>query len=511
MEQSRREFTRMLMAGVAGVALGKPGKGDDQHAAPKDLAGQPASANARQPAVAARTVPAEQLATGTLSDDGKTLDESPRRVPVIQSCDVVVCGGGPAGVAAAIAAARSGARTRLLEVNGCLGGVWTAGLLSYVFDFDKPGLTRELTRRLDERSARVGQNVARYVYHVEEMKCLLEEMCLEAGVAIRLHTRVVAAYKDSNRRLVAVATESKSGREAWQARAFVDATGDGDLGALAGCRWQFGRQTDCPCQPMTLNALVTVPDVAAIADYILFYKGDDSWKSWQNQARERFLAEIRRGGVDPSYGSPTLFHLRGNLVTLMVNHEYGVRPFDAAQVTEATLRARSEVRRIVAALRALGGKWQGLELVATAEQIGIRDGRRILGRYQVTREDLLRGARHEDSVARVTFGVDIHAATREENKERPITNAGIRMKPYDIPLRALIARDVDGLMMAGRCISGDFWAHASYRVTGNAVAMGEAAGAVSALAARTGRLPHEVPWIEAQDALRRKASAPAGS
>ena len=188
---------------------------------------------------------------------------------------------------------------------------------------------------------------------------------------------------------------------------------------------------------------------------------------------------------------------------VMINHEYNIKPFDAAAVTEATLRARAEVHRIVRGLRALGGVWEGMQVVATAEQIGVRDGRRIHGRYTVTRDDLIAGARHADAVARVTFGADIHAPSREQNKTETISHGGFKMKPYDIPLRALIAKDVDGLMMAGRCISGDFTAHASYRVTGDAVAMGEAAGVVAALAAKSRRLPHEVAWSEAAEWLRK--------
>ena len=155
------------------------------------------------------------------------------------------------------------------------------------------------------------------------------------------------------------------------------------------------------------------------------------------------------------------------------------------------------MNRIVNALRGLGGPWEGIQIAATAEQIGVRDGRRIRGRYVVTQEDIVNGARHEDAVVRPTFGVDIHSITAEHNETHVIENKGLKVKPYDIPLRALIAKDVDGLMMAGRCISGDFIAHASYRVTGNATSMGEAAGAVAALAAKSQRLPHEVAWSEA--------------
>ena len=201
---------------------------------------------------------------------------------------------------------------------------------------------------------------------------------------------------------------------------------------------------------------------------------------------------------------PTIFHVRDNIVLLMLNHEYGIRPDDADAMTAATVRARKEVFDIVRGLRKLGGVWDGLQVVATAEQIGVRDGRRIHGRYTVTKEDLSTAARHEDAVARVTFGVDIHARTKKANDELTIERGGVKkFTPYDIPLRALIAKDVDGLMMAGRCISGDFVAHASYRVTGNAVAMGEAAGVAAALAATTKRQPHEVAWAECSQVLAR--------
>src|SRR5690606_31755632 len=119
---------------------------------------------------------------------------------------------------------------------------------------------------------------------------------------------------------------------------------------------------------------------------------------------------------------------------------------------------------------------------------------RIRGRYTVLQDDLAQGIRHDDAVARVTFGIDVHALSADDNKKHAIMPKPIKAKPYDIPLRALIARDVDGLMMAGRCISGDFIAHSSYRVTGNAVAMGEAAGVTAALAALSKRLPQDVAW-----------------
>ena len=464
----RRSFFQTVLSG-AGVVLG----------APRLLCGD---------ALAAQQGPG-----------GPEFHEPARDLPLRADADVIVCGGGPAGVAAAIAAARAGARTRLFEVHGCLGGIWTAGLLTYIFDFAKPGLTREILQKLERRDARRGTNRDRFVYEPEEMKLLLEEMCTAAGVNVLLHSRVAAAYREG-RRLATIVTESKSGRQAWQAPVFIDATGDGDLGAEAGCQWDTGQAQDCPCQPLTLNALAVVRDAAKMGDFISFFAGNDNM-SQHVKATKNVLAEIRRAGCDPSYGMPTLFQARDNLLLVMLNHEYGIKAFDAAAISDATLRARAEISKIVRALSALGGVWEGMRLVASAEQIGVRDGRRIHGRYTVTREDLVRGARHADGVARVTFGADIHAATREKNHKETISHGGLAFRPYDIPLRALLAKDVDGLLMAGRCISGDFVAHASYRVTGDAVAMGEAAGAVAALAARSKRMPHDVPWEQAAELL----------
>lgn len=438
--------------------------------------------------------------------DPNAFEEPAKTISLVNNVDVIVCGAGPAGIAAAITAARAGARTQLFEVHGCLGGVWTAGLLTYIFDFDKPGITREIMKRLDERDARRSKNPSRFVYEPEEMKVLLEEMCVEAGVKFQLHTRVSAAFREGNR-LRTIVTESKSGREAWTAPVFIDATGDGDLGAQAGCGWDVGQDKECPCQPMTMNALAVVKDVKALADFMSF-NGTDEFNGPGGHLTcvEAFKRELKRAGIETSYGHPTIFPVRDDLVMLMLNHEYGIKPWDSAAITEATVRSRAEVFRVMRALRKLGGVWEGLQIAATAEQIGVRDGRRIHGRYTMTKQDLIDGARQKDAVARVTFGVDIHADSHETNKVKPIDNGDFKMKPYDIPLRALIAKDVDGLMMAGRCISGDFTAHASYRVTGNAVAMGEAAGVVAAIAAKSKRLPHEVDWSEGTSLLEKMGS-----
>jgi hypothetical protein len=383
--------------------------------------------------------------------------------------------------------------------------VWTAGLLCWIIDsLHKPGIMREITDELVRRGASTKNdpktfdpleeglttyNKQRdYAYDPEVMKVLLEEMAQQAGARVRLHTRVVAAYADAQRRVTHVVTESASGREAWQASAFVDASGDGDLAARLGCGFDMGRTENGELQPMSMFVLLTGLDPDQADPYIT------EWRSGVQRTKARLLEEIRRGGVEPSYTKPVLMRIRDDLYVLGANHEYLVKGTNADNLTLATLRARREVHAIVDGLRALGGVWRTVRIVATPEQIGIREGRRVHGHYTVTADDLLEGRHHDDAVCRVTFPVDVHSTNPAQDKG--YTNAGVRAKPYDIPYRALIARDVDGLLLAGRCISGDFVAHASYRVTGNAVVMGQAAGIGAALAARYKCLPQQVPWAE---------------
>lgn len=428
-------------------------------------------------------------------EDG-TYREPARDVPIVEQADVVVCGGGPAGVAAAIAAARTGAKTRLLEVHGCLGGIWTAGLLCWILDSrNKPGLMREIIAELDRRGARTTRSEHNdgFAYDVEKMKWMLEEMCLGAGAGIQLHTRVVAAARDKSNRLTFALTESKSGRQAWAAKVFVDATGDGDLAARAGCGFDYCHPETGQAQPMSLEALVTGIRDEEVEPFVC------GWRQGHEGPKSKLLAEMKRAGVSPSYSRPTLFRIYDKLFCLAANHEYGVSPMDAGQMTRATIRARAELHGLVDALRSLGGAWNGLRLVATGEQIGVREGRRIHGIYTVKSDDLTSGARFEDAICRATFCVDVHST--DPKKGKAYGAEGRKAKPYDIPLRALIACDVDGLLMAGRCISGDFWAHASYRVTGNAVPMGQAAGTLAALAAKRGQSPKDVPWPEVKKLL----------
>lgn len=410
--------------------------------------------------------------------------ESAKKVSITATADVIVCGGGPAGVAAAVAAARSGADTILIEAKGCLGGVWTAGMLTWLFEMEQPGLATEIGQLLDSRQARFGDNYYKYSYDVEAMKLLCEELCLEAGVKIRLHTDLVGAVVEDGT-LQAVITESKSGREAWQAKVFIDCTGDGDLGAVAGCDFALGNSEN-KMQPWTLMGMFAVPDINQIADYVYCYHGSHVAK----QSQEKFKSVLQQAGIETSYGNPTIFQAGQNLCALMINHEYGYSSIDADDLTQATINARKEISQVVNGLKKVGGGWEGITLVGTAEQIGVREGRRIKGLYELTKDDLMTGSVFPDGVCTVSFNIDIHSLAPEKDKGLKTQE----VKPYQIPFRSLVAKDVKGLMMAGRCISGDWYAHASYRVTGCSVVTGEAAGTAAAYSVKSGICPDEIAW-----------------
>ncbi len=403
--------------------------------------------------------------------------------------DVIVGGAGPAGVAAALAASRAGASVALIEPQNALGGVWTSGLLSLILDAgNKPGIMEEIREALITRSAVADH---RDLYDAEAMKIVLDELCETAGIDILLHSKISEAVVCDGS-ITEVILECKEGRRHISAGCFIDCTGDGDLAARAGCGFDLGREKDGLTQPLTLMALV-----AGVPENIRQQKGKGTASCLPKLA---FLDMLCECGYEPSYRHPSLFPLPNGLCALMANHQYECSALNSADLTKATLQARREIHQTVDAMRRIPGGWDQVRLVSTAAHIGIREGRRIHGEYRVTLEDVITGARHPDAIARCTFGLDIHSPSLKEGGA--ISNPdNVQSLPYDIPLRALIARDCDNLLMAGRCISGDFDAHSSYRVTGNAVATGEAAGIAAALAAHQKSSPKALPFMDVLDRL----------
>ncbi len=424
-----------------------------------------------------------------LLEDDDSIVESKRRIPVVRKADVVVCGGGPAGIGAAIEAARQGAKVVLIESQGCLGGMWTSGHLGVMLDHrNKLGILKELKDELEKRNWRENDipTAHLYMFDSEKMKLLLDELCEKEGIDIMLYTSCTASVLKKNR-LTHVVVESKSGREAIAGKVFIDATGDGDLAAMSGCGFDWGNENG-ETQPMTLLGLVTGINFNEVKDCV-------QWDGVNNRlAKRNLIAEIRKGGYEATYKMPCLFYLRENVFALMSVHQYGFKSIDRDDLTKATILGRREVHYVADALKSLGGRWNELQVVSTAPYIGCREGRRIHGVYTVTEEDLIVGQRHEDAACEVTFGVDVHPVKESHDATGKSYQRGIKSKPYDIPIRAMIPKDVEGLLLAGRCISGDFIAHSSYRVNSNCVTMGQSAGYVAAISIKEGKNFTEIPY-----------------
>ena len=373
--------------------------------------------------------------------------------------DIIVCGGGSAGVATAVFAAEGGKNVLLIEQFGELGGIITSDCLGYVMDAkDKTGFVEELRRNLGTVIVPESQN---FKFDTEQMKYYLERRLVDAGVEILYFTKVCGAHVE-NGNIQSIRVMHKGGTEDLFAKVYVDCTGDGDLGFLAGCGFDFGNENG-EGQPMSFLALVTGVDREEVKQFT------NNHPDIPNPVgKKNMLAELARAGFTPTYLQPSLSYIRDGVFNLGVNHQYG-RGLDNKTLTQATIEGRHEVFRAVEALRSLGGVWKNLSVIATPTYIGVREGRRIHGEYTVTVQDMIDGARHEDSVCRAAFGVDLHGKTGYSNE-------GVRVIPYDIPLRALKSKDIKNLYMAGRCISGEHLAHASYRVTGNTFIMGENLG-----------------------------------
>jgi len=425
-------------------------------------------------------------ATGAMPDSDTILSPS-RRVNIVRRVDVLVCGGGPAGVGAAIFAARTGARTMLLETMPFLGGVWTAvGVSHLMAGRGRRGVNAEIHRRLP-----VHEVFGRNIYVIEEMKILLDDLMAEAGVEVQFHTRAVAVAKDQ-RQLRGVFTESKSGLEFIEAKMVVDATGDGDVAARAGCAHEVGRPGDGRTQPVTLFGTIGG------------YRGQP--------AKGRALVEIlERGGWRPSYPPVTLFPQPGQpgVFVLMATQFYGIDGTNVRDLSRAEVLGRQEIRQCVKVFQQHGGDdWKDVFLIATGPAIGVRETRRIRGHYYLSWEDLDGGARFDDGIADISAGSNIHSVDdpyQDQPPEASRVRPRFRLQPYQIPFRCLVTRDVDNLLTAGRCISGDHYALGSYRLTGSVVQTGEAAGLGAALAINQNVLPLELDGkklVERLEAMR---------
>ena len=388
--------------------------------------------------------------------------------------DVAVCGGGIAGACAAISSARAGARTVLIERSGSLGGTLTEGFIPLILDADnKGGIVKELFTFLDEhnmtlarrgdRVDREGKRIPGRMVDTEGCKYFFDKACAEAGVTVLFYSQAAAVKMDKSK-IADLLVVTECGNYSLKANMYIDATGNGSLADLAGCEWECGDPDEKKPSPTSV-AICTVGMPSE-------YDGTDNVDD-----KSQYSAMLKESGIEISGGLASVKKLPSlSLWNMGLNFQYNVMPDDIKTLSRAVIEGRCESFEVIEAHKKIPG-YENLYTAFTGSHIGIREGRRVIGEYRITDEDILVGRRFDDAVCLVTFGVDVHKLKNDDTDE---CLRGYTTKPYNIPYRALVPLGCKNLLLAGRCISGDFYPHSSYRVMGNMAATGEAGGYAAA-------------------------------
>lgn len=394
--------------------------------------------------------------------------------------DVAICGGGIAGVGAAVAAAREGASVVLIESQSSLGGTVTAGLMCNIIDGEnKGGIIKELFDFLNERELALAHRGPRFdengkkrpgrLIDCEATKYFLEKICTEAGVRV-LYSSTVFAVDKTAEHINSICITTYCGNYELSADVYIDASGNGNLSELAELKWECGN----PPNPASLGIFVTgVPSD---------YNGTDSQEEKQQHARE--YTELVGMPLPSEYLTVKKMPALDSWC-MGYNFEYDVGPEDIVRFTDAIIHARCEGFHLVENHKKIPG-YERLNAVTSNSYFGVREGRRIFGLYRLTVDDLAEGRRHDDGICLVTSTVDVHKLKENDTTD---CRRGVKSQPYHIPYRALVPLGCDNMLLAGRCLSGDFYSFASYRMIGNMGTVGEAAGYAAALCSKRGITP----------------------
>ncbi|MGP5596518.1 FAD-dependent oxidoreductase [Brachybacterium alimentarium] len=443
--------------------------------------------------------------------------EYTRSLTIEKATDVVVVGSGPAGLAAAIAAARGGASVRLVERYGFLGGNLTGGLVGpCMTSFSLDGKTQlirgifdEFVRRMESLGGAVhpSQTVSGSPYSgfmtfgheavtpfdPEVAKRVSMEMALEAGVELLLHSMVVDTVVEDGT-VTGIVIAHKGGMSFVPATVTIDASGDGDVAARGGAAFDYGRDSDGGVQPMTLFFRVRDVDDEAVSAYQAEHPDERfPFQSIVERAHEAGTYSLPRRGVQ-------LFKtLESGVWRVNTTRVTGVNGTNVHDLTTAEVAARQQVVQLLEFFHHELPGMGSCRLLDTASTIGVRETRRIVGIYSITLDDLVAGRAFDDVIAVAGYPVDIHSPTSIngpfDDGVPPTANV------YEIPYRALVPAQLDGLIMAGRCISGSHEALAAIRVMPPAFAIGEAAGVAAARAVFTHLEPREVDVADLQTRL----------
>jgi hypothetical protein len=430
--------------------------------------------------------------------------------------DVLVIGGGNAGCAAAIAAARAGADTLLVERYGFLGGTATAAMVAPWMTYHAGtveknervtgGIAQEIVERLIKAGASPGhvRDASDYVATVtpfdpEYHKWLLFEMCEEARVRLLLHALFVEPLMQGDE-ITGAIFQTVGGRREVRAARVIDATADAHVAAAAGAPFEMGDRAEGLVQPMTMIFKLSHVDLNRTADYLREHPEEirtsipsgewnsetltvvaGLWRVWR-EAREAGEVNIPREVVS-FFRTPY-----SDEVTVNMTRVTELNPLDPADLTRAEIETRRQVMQLVKFFQKRVPGFEKARLAATPTQVGVRESRRIIGEYSLTADDLLQARTFADAVARSGYPIDIHNPKGEGTKTVRLPEGAT----YEIPYRCLVPQKIDNLLVAGRCISVTHEALASTRLTPTIMTLGQAAGCAAAMSVAAHVSPRDV-------------------
>ena len=395
--------------------------------------------------------------------------------------DVIVAGGGPAGIGAGYMAAKRGAKTLVLEKSGRLGGMAVSAMVSPFSLATYSPIAKEIARRVG-----FGGSVD---FHMADVRAY--ELLKEAGADVMLHADVLGPVMEGTR-VTGVRVHCIEGERTFKAKVVIDATGNGIVAAAAGVPYEEGRAGDGLVQPMSI--MFTVGGFDPAKRFLCFSEEHArsrhcivNGRKWEDIVQD----EIKAGKLPPEVGVIRLYAGPSKDLNVVnatqVNGLFGSR---SADLTKAEIAARRQAAQIVDVMRRHLPGYANAHIAEMPAVVGVRETRRFEGVDRLTTEDVLSGRKCEDAVARrCSFVIDIHnpaGAGQADGHDKAVTGGARRVKPYDIPYGALVPKKVDGLLFCGRCLAAPHEALASCRVMGPAMATGIGAGAAAAEAVKKG-------------------------
>ena len=421
--------------------------------------------------------------------------------------EVLVCGGGCAGLAAALSSARNGAKTLLIERAGFSGGIITTVGLPY-FDglIDKPsgrfvvkGIALELLQKLGVAKADANHIddlrpdlITKYwgsvwIPNIEQFKLLSDELILKHGDDLTvLYHSMACDVEVKDDRIAAVTIANKDGLSRIEARQIIDATGDGDIAHWAGCP----TIKSTPLMPLTMH--FRIGNVVPV-------------KETKELGKKVLIEAHKEGRLANFYGPGIMFAFAKDEVYVHATR-IPADATNAADFTRAEIQGRKDAWTIFNEWKTKVPGFENSYYIMSGPFIGVRDTRRIVGLNMLTLEDLQKTTRHDDAIATGCWFIDIHPP--ESTTDKPFTGSGFQPKPYDISYRTLIPQKVSNLLVAGRCHSASSEAGASSRVTATAMALGEAAGTAAALAVKANAEVGTFDGVKVREALAKQNAGP---